>query len=52
MLHCLIFIGMRDTVAHKYDRIDFGILWSVVMRSVLELLEMITPLLPSSSEEG
>jgi uncharacterized protein with HEPN domain len=38
--------GMRDTIAHEYDRIDFGILWSVVQDSIPDLLAKITPLLP------
>ncbi|MGG6262969.1 HepT-like ribonuclease domain-containing protein [Leptolyngbya sp. AN03gr2] len=42
--------GMRDTVAHEYDRIDFGILWGVVQNSIPELLELLKPLLPQESE--
>ena len=44
--------GMRDTVAHQYDRIEFGILWAVIQNSIPELLEMITPLLPQESDPG
>lgn len=38
--------GMRDMIAHEYDRIDFGILWNVVRSNIPELLERIMPLLP------
>ncbi|MCU0567679.1 MAG: DUF86 domain-containing protein [Oculatellaceae cyanobacterium Prado106] len=38
--------GMRDIIAHQYDRIDPDIVWAVIQRSIPELLEKIIPLLP------
>lgn len=38
--------GMRDIIAHQYDRIDPDVVWTVIQRSIPELLEMIAPLLP------
>jgi uncharacterized protein with HEPN domain len=38
--------GMRDIVAHQYDRVDFRILWDVSQKGIPELLETLAPLLP------
>ncbi|MBE9193234.1 DUF86 domain-containing protein [Gloeocapsopsis crepidinum LEGE 06123] len=38
--------GMRDIIAHQYDRIDLDVVRTVVQRSIPELLVMIAPLLP------
>jgi uncharacterized protein with HEPN domain len=38
--------GMRDIIAHQYDRLDLDIVWQVIQRNIPELLDMITPLLP------
>ena len=38
--------GMRDIIAHQYDRVDLDIVWQVIQRNIPELLHMITPLLP------
>lgn len=38
--------GMRDIIAHHYDRIDLNVVWTVIQRSLPELLELIAPLLP------
>ncbi len=38
--------GMRDIIAHQYDRVDLDIVWQVIQRNIPELLYMITPLLP------
>jgi uncharacterized protein with HEPN domain len=40
--------GMRDVIAHQYDRVVLDDLWSVVVADVPELLAMIEPLLPAS----
>ncbi len=40
--------GMRDILAHQYDRININTLWDVVQRDVTELKELIFPLLPNS----
>ncbi len=38
--------GMRDVIAHQYDRIDLDIVWQVIGRNIPELLSLIAPLLP------
>jgi uncharacterized protein with HEPN domain len=38
--------GMRDIIAHQYDRLDMNIVWQVIQRNIPELLSMIVPLLP------
>ncbi len=38
--------GMRDIIAHQYDRVDLNIVWQVIQRNIPELLNLITPLLP------
>jgi len=38
--------GMRDIVAHQYDRIDLDIVWQVIQRNIPELLNLLLPLLP------
>lgn len=43
--------GMRDIIAHEYDRIDLDVVWNVIQQSIPELLEMIAPLLPEESAE-
>ena len=37
--------GMRDVIAHQYDRIDLDIIWQVIQRNVPKLLDMLIPLL-------
>ncbi|MGY6530123.1 MAG: HepT-like ribonuclease domain-containing protein [Cyanobacterium sp.] len=37
--------GMRDILAHQYDRINIDTLWDVVNRDIPELKTMISPLL-------
>jgi uncharacterized protein with HEPN domain len=39
--------GMRDVVAHQYDRIDLDIVWQVIQRNIPELLTILIPLLPT-----
>ncbi|AFZ18716.1 HepT-like ribonuclease domain-containing protein [Allocoleopsis franciscana] len=38
--------GMRDMIAHQYDRLDMNIVWQVIQRNIPDLLIMIVPLLP------
>lgn len=42
--------GMRDIIAHQYDRLDLNIVWQVIQRNIPELLSMITPLLPIQND--
>ena len=39
-------VGMRHRIVHDYMDIDEDILWEVVMRSLPELIVLLTPLLP------
>lgn len=43
--------GMRDILAHQYDRINLNTLWDVIQNDVPELLALLEPLLPDSSFE-
>lgn len=43
--------GMRDIIAHQYDRLDLDVVWTVIQDSIPELLTMITPLLPEEPIE-
>ena len=38
--------GMRDSVTHHYDRIDFQVLWNVIQYSIPEVLDAIELILP------
>jgi uncharacterized protein with HEPN domain len=38
--------GMRDILAHQYDRVNLNTLWDAVQRDIPELLTMLEPLLP------
>jgi uncharacterized protein with HEPN domain len=42
--------GMRDILAHQYDRVNLDTLWDVIQHDVPELMEMLAPLLPNSQE--
>ena len=42
---------MRDIIAYHYDRLDLDVFWTVIQRSIPELLEIIAPLLPEESTE-
>ncbi len=37
--------GMRDVIVHKYDQLDFDVVWDVVQNKLLELLNLIEVLL-------
>lgn len=39
--------GMRDVIAHQYDRIDLDIVWQVIHQNIPTLLEKLVTLLPS-----
>jgi uncharacterized protein with HEPN domain len=38
--------GMRDVLIHGYDRVSFDRVWLAIERSLPELLEALTPLIP------
>lgn len=42
--------GMRDILAHQYDRVNLNTLWDVIQSDIPELLELIQPLVPDSSD--
>lgn len=37
--------GMRDILAHQYDKIDFSLMWDVIRLNIPEMLSKIEPLL-------
>ncbi|MEZ2226073.1 DUF86 domain-containing protein [Microcoleus sp.] len=39
--------GMRDMLIHKYDQVDFDVIWDVVQNKLPELLTQFEPILPS-----
>lgn len=39
--------GMRDRLVHDYDEVKLDLVWEVVKTNIPELLDYITPLLPS-----
>jgi uncharacterized protein with HEPN domain len=38
-------IGMRNILAHQYDKVDAEVVWNVVHEDIPELIAMIAPLL-------
>ncbi|MEO1621587.1 MAG: DUF86 domain-containing protein [Cyanobacteria bacterium J06632_3] len=38
--------GMRDVMAHQYDKININTLWDVVSSEIPKLVELIAPLRP------
>ena len=40
--------GMRDILAHQYDRVDLKTIWDVINNHIPELLAFIEPLLQDS----
>ncbi|EDX76295.1 conserved hypothetical protein [Coleofasciculus chthonoplastes PCC 7420] len=38
--------GMRDILAHQYDRVNLDTLWDLIQHDIPELVELIAPLLP------
>ena len=40
--------GMRDILAHQYDRVNLNTLWDVIQSDIPELLALLEPLLPDS----
>ncbi|MGB7414304.1 MAG: DUF86 domain-containing protein [Thermosynechococcaceae cyanobacterium] len=43
--------GMRDIVIHRYDDVNYEVLWTVIQHSIPELLSQMEPLLPTDSSE-
>ncbi|MCC3415139.1 MAG: DUF86 domain-containing protein [Microcoleus sp. PH2017_29_MFU_D_A] len=39
--------GMRDMLIHKYDQVDFDVIWDVVQSKLPELVTKLEPILPS-----
>lgn len=42
--------GMRDRLVHDYDEVNLDLVWQVIENFIPELLDYITPLLPSTTE--
>lgn len=38
--------GMRDVLAHQYDKVNSKTLWDIVDQEIPELIDFISPLLP------
>jgi len=38
--------GMRDILAHQYDRVNLNTLWDAIQTDIPELLALLQPLLP------
>ncbi|MEO0985774.1 MAG: HepT-like ribonuclease domain-containing protein [Cyanobacteria bacterium J06639_14] len=39
--------GMRDRLVHDYDEVKLDLVWKVIKTNIPELLQYVTPLLPS-----
>ncbi|NEQ98453.1 MAG: DUF86 domain-containing protein [Cyanothece sp. SIO2G6] len=39
-------IGMRNILAHQYDKIDVDVVWGAIQEDIPELIVMLQPLLP------
>ena len=44
--------GMRDILAHQYDRVNLNTLWDAVQTDIPELLALLQPLLPDPGERS
>jgi len=42
-------IGMRNILAHQYDKVDSEVVWDVVHRDILELLDLLRSLLSTNN---
>jgi len=42
-------IGMRNILAHQYDKVDSEVVWDVVHRDIPELLDLLRPLLSTNN---
>jgi uncharacterized protein with HEPN domain len=40
--------GMRDILAHQYDRVNLATLWDVIQEDIPELIALIEPMLPAT----
>lgn len=43
--------GMRDILAHQYDRLNFNTLWDVIQSDVPEVLPLLESLLLNSTDD-
>jgi uncharacterized protein with HEPN domain len=44
--------GMRDILAHQYDRVSINTLWDAIQTDIPELLALLQPLLPEPGERS
>jgi uncharacterized protein with HEPN domain len=44
--------GMRDILAHQYDRVDLKTIWDVIHNDIPELLNYLQPLLENPDSES
>lgn len=45
-------IGMRNILAHQYDKVDSEIVWDVIHRDIPELVALLQPLLSIEQDEN
>ena len=43
--------GMRDVLIHGYDRVNFDRVWSTIEDSLPQLLNLLTPLIPTEQDD-
>ncbi len=44
--------GMRDILAHQYDRVNLNTLWDAIQTDIPELLALLQPLLPEPGDRS
>lgn len=45
-------IGMRNILAHQYDKVDTEVVWDVIHKDIPELMTLIQPLLSTEKDES
>jgi uncharacterized protein with HEPN domain len=45
-------IGMRNILAHQYDKVDSAVVWDAVHQDIPELMTLLQPLLSTEQDEN
>jgi uncharacterized protein with HEPN domain len=45
-------IGMRNILAHQYDKVDSAVVWDAVHQDIPELMALLQPLLSTEQDEN
>lgn len=45
-------IGMRNVLAHQYDKVDSEVVWDVIQQDIPELIALLSPLLSTGTDES